>query len=304
MLVTIYRTTKFATQNFWRNLWLSVITIFILVLTLFLVSIVGTINLLADQAIRAVEDKIDIDIFFTQQATEDNIIAAQAFLQSIPEVKNVRYISADEALAKFKDSHADNADIQAALEELDDNPLPASLVVQATKLDSYQAIIQQFEASEYDALVEDKNFSDHQLVIDRLSAIIDRLYQTSIIVSAVFVIISVIMMFNTIRIAIFTHREELRIMKLVGATNWFIRAPFILEGLLYAIISSALAMALLWLVIISAAPYANAFFSGYNFSLDSFFYDYFWYVFFIQFIFSLLLAVGSSMISIGRHLKV
>lgn len=304
MIVSIYRSSGFALQNFWRNLWLSVITIFILVLTLFTVSLVATLNVLADQAIRAVEDKIDIDIFFTKQTSEDKIIAAQIFLETIPEVKNVRYVSQDEALTKFKESYTDDQDIQTALEELTENPLPASLVVQANKLNEYQAIIQQFEASTHDALVENKNFSDHQLVIDRLSSIIASIYQGGIVVSAIFIIISTIMMFNTIRIGIYSHREELGIMKLVGATNWFIRSPFILEGFLYAVISSALAMGMLWVVMLGAAPYIDEFFTGYNFSLTALFYGNFWYIFAIQFLFSLLLAVGSSMISMNRHLKV
>ncbi|MDP3970296.1 MAG: permease-like cell division protein FtsX [bacterium] len=304
MLVSIYRTTKFAAQTFYRNLWLSVITIFILILTLFTVSLVATMNLLADRAISAVEEKIDVDIYFADNTSEENIIAAQMFLEDVPEVKNVRYVSKDEALEKFKDSHADNVDIQNALEELDENPLPASLIVQANELSDYEVIMQQFNNSEFDIFTEEKNFSDQQAVIDKLSAITTRVYQVGVAVSAVFIVISVVMMFNTIRLAIYAHREELAIMKLVGATNAFIRAPFILEGAFYAVLSSAIAMSLLWLVVLFTAPYVNDFFFGYNFNLDVFFYNNFLFIFSIQFLFSLILSVGSSMISIGRYLRV
>lgn len=304
MFVSIYRTSRFAVQNFWRNLWLSLVTVLILVLTLFLVSLVATLNVLADQSIQAVEDKIDINIDFADDATEADIVAAQLYLQNLPEVKQVRYISKDEALEKFKESNADDPNVTTALEELDDNPLPASLVVQAYHLEDYEYVMQQFENSEYDLLAEKKNFADNQAIIDRLTAITLRMYQAGLIVSAVFVLISVVLMFNTIRLAIYAHREELGIMKLVGATNWFIRAPFILEGLLYAILASVLAMGLLWGGMLLAAPYINNFFSGYNFSLQVLFYSHFGYIFAVQFGFSLLLAVGSSMISIGRYLKV
>lgn len=304
MFVSIYRTSRFAIQNFWRNLWLSLVTVLILVLTLFLVSLVATLNVLADQSIQAVEDKIDINIDFAEDATEADIVAAQLYLQNLPEVKQVRYISNDEALQKFKEANADDPDVTTALEELDDNPLPASLVVQAYHLEDYEYVMKQFENSEYDLLAEKKNFADNQAIIDRLSAITWRMYQAGLIVSAVFVLISVVLMFNTIRLAIYAHREELGIMKLVGATNWFIRAPFILEGLLYAILASVLAMVLLWGGMLLAAPYVNNFFAGYNFSLQVLFYSHFGYIFAVQFGFSLLLAVGSSMISIGRYLKV
>lgn len=304
MIVSLYRTTKFATQSFWRNFALSVITIFILMLTLFTVSLVATMNLLADRTIAAVEEKIDIDIYFQNGIAEEDIISAQIFLENIPEVKSVRYVSKDVAMEKFTEIHLDDANIQSALAELDDNPLPASLVVQAYNLEDYSRIVQQFENSEFNVYAQDKDFSDHQTVIERLSTITQRVYQVGIAVSAIFVVISMIMMFNTIRLGIYSHRGEVAIMKLVGATNWFVRGPFVLEGIMYAIISSALAMGLLWILVLVSAPYVNNFFLGYNFNLDLFFYGNFFYIFIIQFLFSMVLAVGSSMISISRYLKV
>lgn len=304
MFVAISRTSKFAVQHFWRNLWISAITIFILTLTLFIVSLVASLNLLASQAIRAVEEKIDIDLYFKQGTEENDILQAKIYLESLDEVKTVRYISKDEALNNFKEEHQDDPDIQAALTELDGNPLPSTLSVQAEELNEYQDIIKDFESSEYNSLVEDKNFSDHQAVIDRLSNITKRIYQGGIIVSAIFILISVIMLYNTIRVAIYSHREELAIMKLVGATNWFVRAPFIFEGVLYAFFASLLASAILSLVVFSAAPFVNSFFAGYNFSLTVFFMQNFWLIALGQFVVSLLLAVGSTMLSLGRYLKV
>lgn len=304
MLVTIIRTSNYAFQHFWRNLWISAITIFILTLTLFIVSLVGSLNLLAGQAIQAVEDKVDIDLYFKQGTDEADILKAKIYVESLPEVNSVRYISKDEALQNFTATHSDDPDIQAALNELDSNPLPATLSVQANELNQYQTIITQFESSEFDLLVEDKNFSDHQAVIDRLSGLTKRIYQGGLLISFIFVFISVVMMYNTIRVAIYSHREELGIMKLVGATNWFIRAPFIIESVLYALLSSILAMSILSVIAFSSAPYVNAFFTGYDFSLDLFFVTNFWVIALGQFLISLILAVGSSMLSIGRYLKV
>lgn len=304
MLITILRTTKFATLHFWRNFWISAITIFILTLTLFIVSLVGTLNILADQAIRSVENKINIDFYFTKDAKETDILAAKVYLESLPQVKAVRYTSKKDALDKFTQSHASDPSIQAALAELDNNPLPATLSVQAQTLSQYQSIIDQFSTTNYDQLVEKKNFSDHQAVIDRLSYIVNRVYVAGLVISSIFVLISVVMMFNTIRMAIYSHREELGIMKLVGATNWFIRAPFVLEAVLYAIFASALSFGMLAIVIFSVAPYVNNFFTGYDFSLNVYFVANIWLILLIQFGLSLILSVGSSMLSIGKHLKV
>lgn len=304
MFVALIRTTKFASLHFWRNLWISAITIFILTLTLFIVSLVATLNLLATQTIQAVEEKIDIDIYFKAGTDEKDILSAKLYLEDLPEVSTVRYISKEEALNSFKEEHANELDIQSALAELDNNPLPATLSVQAQTLDQYPTVITAFEASEYNSLVEDKNFSDHQAVIEQLSNITKRIYQGGLIVSAIFVLISVIMLYNTIRVAIYSHREELGIMKLVGATNWFIRMPFIFEGVLYAFFASLLAGGILAAVVFSAAPYINSFFTGYNFNLTVFFLQNFWLIALSQFVISLVLSVGSTMLSIGRYLKV
>lgn len=272
---------------------------------MFIVSLVATLNLLANQSIHAVEEKIDIDLYFKQGTDEADVLAAKVYLEALPNVTNVRYISKAEALTSFKAEHTADPTIQAALAEMDqDNPLPATLSVQADELNQYQDIIDEFEASAYNSLVEDKNFSDHQAMISQLSNITKRIYQGGIMVSAIFVLISVIMLYNTIRVAIYSHREELGIMKLVGATNWFIRMPFIFEGVLYAFFASLLAGGILTLVVFSAAPYVNYFFTGYNFSLTVFFLQNFWLIALSQFVISLVLSVGSTMLSIGRYLKV
>ena len=304
MLVVLFRTAKYATTHFWRNLWISLVTVFILTLTLFIVSFVATLNLVADQAIESIQEKIDIDFYFKQSVKENDVLESKIFLESLPEVKQVRYISKAEALQSFTEEHADEPNIQEALAAMDDNPLPATLSVQAHELSQYETVVNQFESSDYAILVEQKNFSDHQLIIDRVSFLTKRAYQGGIIISAIFVIISLVMMYNTIRIAIYSHREELGIMKLVGATNWFVRSPFIIESLLYALFASALSLVLLSALVFSLAPYVNGFFTGYNFSLNLFFINNVWLIIIGQVLFSAVLAVGSTMLAMSRYLKV
>lgn len=304
MLLNTYRTSRLAFQNFWRNLWLSVITIFILILTLFSISIIASLNLVADQAIKAVKEKVDVDIFFEAQTAESEILSAQVFLEGLGETKTVAYTSQEMALEDFTARHADSDTIQASLEELEDNPLPASLTVTANELEDYENIISQFEASEFNEYASEKNFSDHKAVIDNLSSITKRIYQIGIVVSCVFIFFSVIMMFNTIRIAIYSHREELSIMRLVGATNWFVRAPFFLESILYALIASITTMLVLYPLVIITSPYINHLFEGYDFNMLQYFQQYIWSVFAMQLFVSLILSITSSMLAIGRYLKI
>lgn len=303
MLVWTYRTSKIALKNFWRNLWLSVISIFILILTLFSISLILSLNLAAKQAIEAVKQKIDVDIYFNPEIAESEILSAQVYLENLAEVEEVKYISKDMALEEFKAKHSQDAAIQASLEDLQDNPLPASLVVKAKNLEDYERILSQFESSEFNKFVQNKNFTDHKLVIDKLSSITRKIYMIGIIVSLIFIIFSVIMVYNTIRIAIYSHREELNIMRLVGATNWFIRAPFFLEAILYALISSIVTIFLLYPLVYVASPYINHLFEGYDFNAIYYFQHYLWQIFALQLFVSLILSAGSSMVAIGRYLK-
>lgn len=303
MLLGVYRTTKLALQNFWRNLWLSIITIFILFLTLFSISIIAGLNLAADQAIKAVKDKVDVDIFFNKETPESEVLAAQLYLQGLENVKTVQYTSPEAALDTFKANHLDDENIQQSLEELADNPLPASLTVKAQNLNDYESILKSFEESEYNQYVQERNFTDHKSIIDKLSLITKRIYQIGITVSLIFIVFSLIMVFNTVRIAIYSHREELGIMRLVGATDWFIRAPFILEAILYALIASIGTMLLLYPLVLGATPYINHLFEGYDFDLLYYFHIYWWQIFVLQLFISLILSIVSSMVAIGKYLK-
>lgn len=283
---------------------MSVVTVFILVLTLFSVSVVYTLNVVADNAINAVKNKVDIDLFFDPTVPDDKIFAVQAYLESLSEVKDIKYISKDVALERFIEEHKDDLTIQESLKELDKNPLPATLVVRAKRLEDYSGIIVNLDNSEFSHLISSRNFEDNQVVIDRLSSITDRIYQVGIGVSAVFVVIAILVVFNAIRMNIYTQREELGIMRLVGANNIFIRLPFIIESVLYALIASIITILILYPLLSAVSPYIDTLFAGYDFDMFSYFSANFWNILGLQIIISVIISVISSMIAIGRHLKV
>ena len=302
--VSLYRITKFAWQNFWRNIWLSVITVFILVLTLFTISVLFTLNIVGDQAIKSVKEKVDIDLFFESEVAEDKIIATQAFLESQAEVKSVRYIGKDEALERFKEEHIDDPTIQEALDELEENPLSATLVVKAKEIESYPQIMVALDNSEYNYLIESRDFEDNQVVIDRLNTISDRIAQVGLIISALFALIAFLVVFNTIRVTIYTYREELGIMKLVGASNTFVRFPFVAESILYAVIASVVTIMIMYPLLAILSPYVNSFFQGYEFDMFAYFWQNFGKIFGLELLIALFLGVFSSMVAIGRYLRV
>jgi len=304
VLVSTYRTIKFALQGFWRNIWLTIVTVIILVLTLFTLSVVGGINVIGNAAIKSIQEKIDVSVYFKPEVKDDDVISVNYRLSSLPQVKEVKYISKEEALANFKEKHKDDPVIIESLEELSDNPLGATLVVKANNITDYQSILSVLDEPDYSTSIQDINYQDNQQVIDQLSSITKKVQKVGIIISIIFIIITIMIVFNTIRITIYTHREEIGIMKLVGATNWFVRAPFLLESLLYGIFAAVICVAIIYPIINIISPHISNFFEGYNLDMLSYFRQHFWQILGLQLGFSVFLSMVSSAVAVGKYLKV
>lgn len=304
MLVFFYRTIKFAMQGFFRNIWLSVVTIIILVLTLFTITMVAGINVIAEKAIVSIQDKVDVSVYFKSNIEEKEIHNVRYRLEELSQVESVGYVSQEEALAKFKARHSDDEIILESIEQLETNPLGATLIIKAASIDDYPSIISVLENPDYDELIQDKNFDDNQEVISRLSNLSTRIQRIGMIISAIFIVIAILIIFNTIRINIYTHREEIGIMKLVGASNWFVRAPFLVESLMYAVLAVVISLAILYPLLGVIAPQVNNFFEGYNLDLVSYFNSQFWRIVGLQLAFAVVLSVLSSSIAIGKYLRV
>ncbi|MFH1598243.1 MAG: permease-like cell division protein FtsX [Patescibacteria group bacterium] len=303
-LVSIGRIFKFAIQSFLRNFWLSVVTCIIFVLTLLLINISLTLNIFADKAIDSVKERIDVTIYFSDSAAEREILDVKERLMGMATVSEVIYISAEEAWQDFRESHADDPLIAESIEAVE-NPLPASLVVQARQLGDYPEILASLDDPAYDELIQDKDkdFEDTQKVIDRLNHIAGRLQIAGYLLSGVFILIALIVVYNTLGIMIYTHREEISIMRLVGATSWFIRGPFIMETFIYAFLASVIAMGIFYPVLSVTAPYVNSFFEGYNLNIMDYINRNLWIVFGTELIVALVVSAIASSAAIGRYLK-
>ncbi|MBI5037975.1 MAG: ABC transporter permease [Candidatus Kerfeldbacteria bacterium] len=304
MLLFLARTIKFALQGFFRNFWLSVVTIIILVLTLCSITLVAGINVVAEQAIASIQDRVDVSIYFKQEVSENDALAVRDRLLGLAEVETVTYVSKEDALEKFKSQHQDDTVILEAIEQLEENPLSATIIIKADSIEEYTAILAVLDNPQYSNLIEERNFDDNETVISRLSDVSNRIEQIGIIISAIFVLIAVLIVFNTIRINIYTHREEIGIMKLVGSSNAFVRMPFIIETFMYALISVVLTIAILYPLMNVVAPQVSSFFEGYDLDLATYVHDHIFYVIGMQLVFSVLLSTLSASIAIGRYLKV
>lgn len=235
--ITLKRIIKSGYLNFHRNVWLSSATIVVMSLALFVLGNLIFLGAIAATLLTTLESKIDISVYFVQSAAEDKIFAIKREVEGLPNVVGITYVSKDEALSRFREKHKDNILISDALVELGENPLEASINIRAKDPTQYAAISDFLLQKNY-SIVDKINYFENQLVIDRLGAILNTTRGAGALLALILTFVAILVAFNTIRIVIYTMREEIGIMRLVGATNWFIRGPFLVSGVIYGVISA------------------------------------------------------------------
>ena len=302
-MLSILRVIKFAFQDMFRNFSLSVMTVFILVLMLLSVNTLVVVRVLTQEATSSVKEKIDVTVYFDHQASEDNIIEVREYVQSFPEVTTVTYRNKEEVLSDFKEQHKENPDIIASLNELEENPLGPTLVVKTRQPSDYQKIINELNIPEYETLIEAKTFADTEVAIEKINTITTQVERFTIALAVLFTIIAFFIIFNTIRVAIYTQRVEISIKKLVGATNWFVRGPYIIEAFIFSLLSTAIAYGAVYLTVEVMDPYIAVVF-GQEGILTNYFISNILMLAGIQFGSVLLLTILSSVMAMRRHLRV
>ncbi|KKU52801.1 MAG: hypothetical protein UX72_C0002G0032 [Parcubacteria group bacterium GW2011_GWA2_47_10] len=236
-----------------RNGWLSTATILVMTLTLFVIGGLILMGVAAQVVLGDLEGKIDIAVYFYPNSSESDIMNIKNSLEALSDVKEVSYISQDAVLAEFKDRHKNDATIINALGELDQNPLEATLNIKAKDPTKLQDVADYLQNKKY-PIVDKINYYENQVVIDRLSGILAGVRNSGLAVIFVLAAIAMLVAFNTIRIAIWSAREEINIMRLVGASSWFIRGPFLFEGVMHGIASGGLAAILFYPVLWVVSP--------------------------------------------------
>ncbi|MDP3986139.1 MAG: permease-like cell division protein FtsX, partial [Candidatus Veblenbacteria bacterium] len=295
MLVTLTRVITFAFQNFWRNIWLSIVTVTIVTLSLISISLLGALSIVSSEALTRLDERIDISVYLKPELAETDVQTVKTRVEGLAGVKSVELVPAAEALARFKERHATNPLIAEALLELGENPLGASLVVKAVSEQGYQQILDEVTSEEFKPYVQEARYDDYRRVIEAITDLSGRLTKVGEIVSLIFLIISVLVVFNTIRMNIYTHREEISIMRLVGASNSFIRAPFVVESALYALLATLLTAAVFFPALQAVQPYVDGFFNGYRFDLVEYFTQNSLMFFGLQFLGATLLSILASL---------
>lgn len=303
-MVTLWRAIKFGIQNAWRNFGLTTITITILVLMVLSVNMVFAITALTNAAISSVKDQVDVTIFFDADAKEERIAEIKKVIQGFPETKEVMLKSADEVLAEFKSRHGENEAVQYSLAELGRNPLGAMLIVRTFEPGQYKTVISAIKIPEYEGVIESRTFDDTSEIIARIDLVTGRAQNIAWAITIVFGLVAFLIVASSIRVAIFTQREEIGIQKLVGAGNWFIRAPFFVEVLLYSTLAMVISLVIVYFGTTLTDPYVRALFGSYDFSLYRYFASQALSLFSLEFAALIVMCMVSGMFSMRRFLRV
>ncbi len=300
---TLRRVIKFGWQGFWRNKGLSFQVIFVMMIAVLVVTSFFFLKEITSLSIEEMQKKVDISVYFKKDITEDNILEVREELRSFSEeIKDVDYVSQEQALAKFREEHEGDPLYLEALEEVESNPFLASLNIKARNPGQYAQISNFLEEGPFNELIERVSYSENKTVIDKLFAITSNIKTGGIILSVILGILVILIIFNTIKLTILASKEEIATMRLVGASNRFIRAPFLVQSILYGIFA-VIVVDLLFFAVLS---FLDAKLEAWllNLSLLDYFKDNIILFVVIQLAFAGILGGFSNLLAVRKYLKV
>ncbi|MEO5635129.1 MAG: permease-like cell division protein FtsX [Candidatus Paceibacterota bacterium] len=305
MMTGIKRIIKAGYINFTRAGIISWAAVLIVTITLSVITFIILLQAVLYSSLGVIKDKVDVTIYFNVGTSEDKIMVLKDNLMKLPEVKDVSYTSSADALKLFRDRHKSDYPTIAALDEIGTNPLGAYLNVKAKEVSQYESIANYLNsdgalASGSTSIIDKVNYHQNKLVIDRLNGIISGAQKLGFIVTLLLVIISIIITFNTIRLTIFISKDEIGVMRLVGASKMRVRGPFMIEGAIYGIVATLVTL-LLFLPATYWLGKNMTNFLGLN--VYQYFLANFWQIFAIVLLSGILLGVISSFLAIRKYLN-
>jgi cell division transport system permease protein len=305
MLTGLRRIVRAGFVGFWRNAYVSLASVFVMMVALFVIGATMFLDQLLTTSLSVIQSKVDINVYFVPDASLDEIDRIRTAVAALPDVAAISYTTRESALEEYRNRNEGNEIALQALEELNENPLGATIAIQAEETSQYESVAQFLEEQKAQEdvsspVIDVINYAKNKDSIDTLTGIIDAVERTSFAVMVVLLLAATLITFNTIRLAIYTSREEIAIMRLVGASNMFIRGPFMLQGIMYGLIAGLITLALFYPILIWIGPETAAFFEV-NL-LD-------YYISNFKMIFGVIVGIGvtlglvSSTFAIARYLR-
>ncbi|MFZ3073582.1 MAG: permease-like cell division protein FtsX [Minisyncoccales bacterium] len=302
MFTSIKRIIGLGWHNLSRDGGIAIANIFIIMIPILLTSLLFEMKDVSAFLIREFQSKADISVYFNESVSENDILRVKDKINQIPGIENVQYVSKDQALEDFKIRHQNDAVLLESLNEINGNPLVSLLNVSAVstvKFDEVSALLAQ---DEYKDMVNRVNYNEKKEVIQKIFAITENTKKVGLVLFAILGFISVIVTYNTIRTAILSRGREIAIQRLVGASRWFVRGQFLVEGLIFGILGAVFSFLIAAVICWYLSPMLAAILPG--MSLWQNFLTGIWTLIGIQIGIGAGLGIFSSMIAITRYLKV
>ena len=241
--ITLERIVQTGLVNFVRNISLSVAATAVMVVTLTGVLSSVIVSATFNHSIADLTEKIDISVYLKDTVTEDQRSKLIDQLEGLENVQSVEYLSKEKALELYQETNQQDTELQVAISQ-SDNPLPATIRIKPEDPGKLEDIRQVLESGEVKQLqAEETSYSgDRKQAIDNITNATSFFTRAIVVGILIFAIISMLIIFNTIQMAIFNRRDELTIMRLLGASPWYIRGPFIVETMIYGIVAAVLSL--------------------------------------------------------------
>ena len=309
-ITIIKRILKAGVVGFYRNMTVSLSSIFVLTITLSIIMSLTVAHYIFNYTLDSVKNKVDVRIYLKPEATDGDVENMLSMIKNIPNIRSVLLESKADALTKFKDTHKDDKATMLALEEIGINPFGASIAVQSNDPTHYDEIVNSIQkkadekllASGGGSVIDKINYYELKSNIDKINSIVDWLDKIGTWLAVVFVIMSCLIVYNTIRLAIYVFREEIGIMKLVGASNTFIRGPFIVEAAIYAIVATAVTLIIYFPLTIWITSKTSSFLEG--ISIVEYYKANIWSSAALLLVSGILVTTISAFFAVRKHLKI
>ena len=304
-MIEIKRILKAGFINFTRSGIIAWAAVLVSTITLSVLTALILLQTVLHFSLNNVKDKVDVTIYFNVGAPEAKVLNLKSSLEKLPAVASVSYTNAEQALKNFRDRHVNDYPTIQALDEIKDNPLGAHLNIKAKEISQYENIANFLKsdnalASGGESIIDKVNYYQNKLVIDRLNNIISGAQKLGFLVTLLLIIISVIITFNTIHLTIFISKEEIGIMRLVGASKMRVRGPFMIEGALYGLIATILTMIIFWPV---TSWLGNNMTTLLGINMREYYFSNFFQIFIMVLSSGVFLGVFSSILAIRKYLN-
>lgn len=302
-MTSFLRVIKIGLIDFWRNRWLSLAATMMMTMAIFTVALFIILNMSINETAKTLQEKIDVAVFFKDDATDDQINELKALLEARLDVKAVTFISREEAQKRLRERSKYQATVLKLLDQGYGSRLPRSLSVKANSPESLDSIASFIEQPPYDTGIENISYKQNKSLIDKFINLTSFVKKTALYLSILFSLIAILVVYNTIRLTILTRHEEIEIMQLVGATGWYIKFPFILEGILYGIIATIATTIVLIASVKAASPFLTQFIGSPNFDFQQFFYNNLLFITAVELACGLLLGAVCSYLAVRKFLR-